>query len=215
MTESKSITNTRRIYPLKELTENRIDSNPFMQFTYWFDELLKTDFISPNAMILATSSKKGIPSVRTVLLKNFDENGFVFYTNYESRKARELFENPNAEILFLWLELERQIRISGSVEKISPKESEDYFHSRPTDSQIGAWASKQSSVIPDREFLEKKYKEFSEKFKNETIPLPPFWGGFRLIPNEFEFWQGRESRLHDRICYRKKNDEWEIVRLSP
>jgi len=215
MTESKSIIKSRRIYPLKELTKDGIDSNPFMQFTRWFDELLKTDFINPNAMILATSSKTGIPSVRTVLLKKFDDNGFVFYTNYESRKARDLFANPNAEILFLWLELERQVRISGTVEKASEKESKDYFHTRPTDSQIGAWASKQSSVIPNREFLEKKYKEFSEKFKNGTIPLPPFWGGFRLIPKEFEFWQGRESRLHDRICYRKNNDEWEIVRLSP
>jgi pyridoxamine 5'-phosphate oxidase len=200
---------------LKALTENMIDSNPFTQFSHWFNEMLKADFIEPNAMILATSSVNGIPSLRTVLLKKFDEDGFIFFTNYESRKAKELLVNPNAEVLFVWLELKRQVRISGKVEKISVKESEDYFHSRPTNSQIGAWASKQSSVIPGREYLEKKYEEYSEKFKDGKIPLPPFWGGYRLLPEEFEFWQGRESRLHDRICYRKNKDAWEIFRLAP
>ncbi len=200
---------------MKELTENIVDPNPFTQFSHWFNELLKSDVKEPNAMVLATASAERIPSARTVLLKKFDETGFVFFTNYESHKARDLTVNPNAEILFVWLELERQVRIRGKVEKVSSEESEEYFHSRPTNSQIGAWASKQSSVIPNREFLAEKFRETAEKYKDGIIPLPPFWGGFRLIPNEFEFWQGRESRLHDRISYRRKGDNWEIVRLSP
>ncbi|HSD64773.1 MAG TPA: pyridoxamine 5'-phosphate oxidase [Ignavibacteriaceae bacterium] len=200
---------------LKELIENRVDENPFVQFSHWYNEILKADLIEPNAMILATATADAIPSVRTVLLKNFNENGFFFYTNYESRKAKDLIANPIAEVLFIWLELERQVRVSGKVEKVSQKESEDYFHSRPTNSQIGAWASKQSSIIPGRDYLQKKYNEYSEKFKDGKIPLPPFWGGFRLIPEKFEFWQGRESRLHDRILYRKSGTGWDIVRLSP
>lgn len=200
---------------MKELTENIVDPNPYVQFSIWFNEILKSDLKEPNAMILATASAEGMPSVRTVLLKKYDESGFVFYTNYESHKARDLEENPNAEILFLWLELERQIRIYGSVEKVLPEESEEYFHSRPTNSQIGAWASKQSSIIPNREYIEEKFNEVAEKYKDGNIPLPPFWGGFKLKPAGFEFWQGRESRLHDRISYRKKGNGWEIVRLSP
>jgi len=215
MIKSNEIANLRRNYSLKELTENIVDPNPFTQFSHWFNELLKSDVREPNAMILATASAGGIPSARTVLLKKFDEEGFVFFTNYESHKAKDLTDNPNAEILFVWLDLERQVRIRGNVEKVSPEESAEYFHSRPTNSQIGAWASKQSSVIPDREFLEERFRETAEKYKNGKIPLPPFWGGFRLIPDEFEFWQGRESRLHDRISYRLKENVWEIVRLSP
>ena len=200
---------------MKELTENIVDKDPFTQFSLWFNELLKSNVIEPNAMILATASAEGVPSARTVLLKKFDETGFVFFTNYESHKAKDLAANPNAEILFMWLELERQVRIRGKVEKVSSDESEEYFHSRPTNSQIGAWASNQSSVIPGREFLEEKFKETAEKYKDGKIPLPSFWGGFRLIPDEFEFWQGRESRLHDRISYRRKGNAWKIVRLSP
>ncbi len=200
---------------MKELTESIVDPNPFTQFSHWFNELLKSDVIEPNAMILATASAEGIPSARTVLLKKFDEAGFVFFTNYESHKAQDLAANPNAEILFVWLDLERQVRIRGKVEKVSSEESAEYFHSRPTNSQIGAWASKQSSIIPGREYLEGKFRETAHRYKEGNIPLPPFWGGFRLIPDEFEFWQGRESRLHDRIGYRKKGKLWEIVRLSP
>ena len=200
---------------MNDLTENKADPNPFSQFSKWYNEILKSDIIEPNAMVLATSSVNGIPSVRTVLLKNFDKYGFVFYTNYESNKAKDLLSNPYAELLFLWLEQERQVRIYGKVEKVSIEESEEYFHSRPESSQIGSWASRQSSIIPGRKYLEQKYKEYFEKFKNSIIPLPPFWGGFRLIPDKFEFWQARESRLHDRICYKKKNNDWEIVRLSP
>ena len=165
-------------------------------------------------MTLATASKEGVPSVRTVLLKGYDENGFLFFTNYESRKGKELTENPVAELLFYWMDLQRQVRISGKVEKISKLESENYFKTRPLESKIGAWASKQSEVIPDREYLEKQFSEYEKKFK-DNVPLPSNWGGFRLIPERFEFWQGRESRLHDRICYLKKNNVWEIVRLAP
>lgn len=200
---------------MNDLTENKADPNPFSQFSKWYNEILKSDIIEPNAMVLATSSVNGIPSVRTVLLKNFDKYGFVFYTNYESNKAKDLLSNPYAELLFLWLEQERQVRIYGKVEKVSIEESEEYFHSRPESSQIGSWASRQSSIIPGRKYLEQQYNEYSEKFKNTKIPLPSFWGGFRLIPEKFEFWQARESRLHDRIYYKKKNDDWEILRLSP
>jgi pyridoxamine 5'-phosphate oxidase len=215
MTKSNEIASLRRNYSLKGLTESTVDPNPVAQFSQWFNEILKSEVKEPNAMVLATSSLKGIPSIRTVLLKKFDEAGFVFFTNYESHKAKDLMENPNAEILFLWLELERQVRIRGTVKKVSLKDSEEYFQSRPVESQIGAWASKQSSVIPNREFLEQKFEKISERYKNGKIPLPPFWGGFVLKPVEFEFWQGRESRLHDRIRYRKKKNDWKIVRLSP
>lgn len=215
MIEKDKIANLRRNYSLKELTEKIVDPNPFTQFSHWFNEILKSDIKEPNAMVLATASAEGTPSARTVLLKKYDESGFVFFTNYESHKAKDLTSNPYAEILFVWLDLERQVRIRGRVEKVSAEESEEYFHSRPTNSQIGAWASQQSSVIPDREFLEEKFRETAAKYKDGRIPLPPFWGGFRLIPDEFEFWQGRESRLHDRISYRLNKDNWKIVRLSP
>jgi pyridoxamine 5'-phosphate oxidase len=215
MTKNNNISNLRRDYSNKELTETAVDPDPLIQFTHWFNEILELQVSEPNAMILATSSLKGIPSVRTVLLKKFDADGFVFFTNYESHKAKDLIENPNAEILFLWLDLERQVRLRGAVEKATPEESAEYFHSRPLNSQIGAWASKQSRVIPDRKSLELKFAELSDKYKGREVPLPPFWGGFILRPVEFEFWQGRENRLHDRICYRKNDSGWEIVRLSP
>jgi pyridoxamine 5'-phosphate oxidase len=215
MKKNNDISNLRKSYSDKKLSEDIVDKNPFHQFSGWFDEVLKSEIAEPTAMILATASAKKIPSVRTVLLKQFDEKGFVFYTNYGSHKAKDLEENPNAEILFLWLDLERQVRITGKVEKVNSDQSEKYFHSRPVNSQIGAWASKQSSAIPNRGFLENEFKKFIEKFKDKDIPLPPYWGGFRIIPEQFEFWQGRESRLHDRICYKKKRDRWEIVRLAP
>jgi len=165
-------------------------------------------------MSIATATPDGKPSVRTVLLKEFDENGFIFFTNYESNKGKNLEANPYAELLFYWMNFERQVRIFGKVEKTSRELSEEYFKSRPLKSRIGAWASKQSSVIPSREYLENQFVEFEKKY-TDKIPLPPYWGGFRVIPERFEFWQGRESRLHDRICYLKKDDKWEIVRLSP
>lgn len=191
-----------------------IDKNPFNQFTKWYNVILNSGIKEPSAMILSTADKDGIPSVRTVLLKGYDEAGFLFFTNYESRKGRELIQNPVAELLFYWMNLDRQVRIYGKVEKTSKEESEKYFITRSLQSRISAWASKQSEKIPNREYLEKRFAEFEEKF-NDDIPLPPNWGGFRLIPEKFEFWQEREKRLHDRICYLKKSKEWEIVRLSP
>ena len=201
----------KELEPLKKST---VDNNPIKQFAGWYNEILQSRVKEPTAMTLATASKDGIPSVRTVLLKGYDENGFLFFTNYESRKGKELTENPVAELLFYWMDLQRQVRISGKVEKISKLESENYFKTRPLESKIGAWASKQSEVIPDREYLEKQFSEYEKKFK-DNVPLPSNWGGFRLIPERFEFWQGRESRLHDRICYIKKNNVWEIVRVAP
>lgn len=215
MTKNNNISDLRRDYSNKELTETGVNPDPITQFTHWFNEILKVQVNEPNAMILATSSLKGIPSVRTVLLKKYDADGFVFYTNYESHKAKDLIENPNAEVLFLWLDLERQVRIRGTVEKAASEDSAEYFHSRPLNSQIGAWASKQSRIIPDRKSLELKFEELSDKYKGREVPLPPFWGGFILRPVEFEFWQGRENRLHDRICYKKNNTGWDIVRLAP
>ena len=212
---NNEISNLRKDYTLKELHKKNVSKNPFDQFSKWFDDAVKSKIEQPNAMILATATKDGIPSVRVVLLKGVDQDGFKFFTNYNSQKGRELNENPSASLLFFWFELERQIRISGRVEKVSQKESEEYFQTRPYESQLGAWASSQSEVIPDREFLDKKYEEFKMKFKEGEVPLPPYWGGFKLIPHSFEFWQGRENRLHDRIQYLRVKDDWKIERLSP
>ena len=201
------------------LLKSTVDKNPIKQFAKWYEEVLKSGITEPTAVTLATATKTGVPAARTVLLKGYDEKGFLFFTNYESRKGRELSENPFAELLFYWMDLHKQVRISGKVEKVSKEESEKYFKTRPLNSRIGAWASKQSEIIPDREYLEKQFSEFMEKYsEREDVPLPPFWGGYRLVPGRFEFWQGRENRLHDRICYMKKNGgkgEWEIVRLAP
>jgi pyridoxamine 5'-phosphate oxidase len=166
-------------------------------------------------MVLATASADGKPSARVVLLKAFDERGLVFFTNYEARKSVELAENPQAALLFVWTELERQIRIEGSVEKTSKQEAEDYFKTRPYESRLSAWASRQSSVVPSRGYLEQKMSDLRSHYENREIPLPPFWGGFRLEPSMFEFWQGRENRLHDRIRYSLHGGVWHIDRLSP
>lgn len=214
MIDNKKISNIRSKYSGKGLKESEVNPNPFMQFSIWMDEILKLDIIEPNAMVLSTSSKNNIPSSRVVLLKEVRNDCFIFFTNYESRKSKELNENNNAALLFYWKELGRQVRIIGKVTKTSLKESEDYFKTRPYESKISAWASNQSSSIPDRNFLEKRVKEFELKFKNE-VPLPEFWGGFKLTPASFEFWQGRENRLHDRIFYSKENNEWKIERLAP
>ncbi len=215
MINNTDISSLRRNYSLQRLDESTVEVNPFQQFSKWMEEALKSDLLDPTGMALGTANKDGIPAVRMVLLKGFDENGFVFFTNYESHKGSDLINNPNASILFFWKELERQIRITGTIEKISRQESEEYFHTRPLESQLSAWASRQSSPISSRKFLENEFEELKLKYEHKQIPLPPFWGGFRLIPNYFEFWQGRENRLHDRISYRIKNDFWEIVRLSP
>ena len=198
-----------------ELNELSINKNPFIQFNKWYESILNSNLNEPTAMMLSTADVKGNSSARIVLLKEFDDSGFVFYTNYESRKGKNLQENPKAALTFFWDEQRRQVRIEGAVEKISRETSKKYFSSRPRESQIGAWVSAQSSEVPNRDFLENKYVELKEKFGNEEIPLPDFWGGYRVIPNYFEFWQGRENRLHDRICYKKENDEWKIFRLAP
>lgn len=201
---------------LPQLNKRDADSNPFRQFQLWFTEAEAAVPILPNAMTLATATPEGVPSARVVLLKSFDEQGFVFYTNYESRKGIELDENPAAALVFYWAELARQVRITGRVTRTSRAESEAYFRTRPLDSQLGALASRQSQVIPSREVLEAKMDELFKKHLGEQVPYPSFWGGYRLAPTTIEFWQNRPSRLHDRLRYTKLDDgEWLIERLSP
>lgn len=211
----KNLTELRRNYRLKSLDVKDVNLNPFEQFSVWFDEVLESNLIEPNALILATADGKGKPSVRALLLKSFSEKGFIFYTNYESRKGKELAGNNQASILFYWAELERSVRLEGIVEKISEKDSYNYFKTRPFKSKLGAWASNQSEVIDGRFTIVKKFLYYLAKFHSKEVPLPPYWGGYILVPDVFEFWQGRESRLHDRIRYRKENNQWIIERLSP
>jgi pyridoxamine 5'-phosphate oxidase len=206
----------REDYRQAELSEEAVSKSPKQQFKKWFEEAMQSQVIEPNAMVLSTATKDGKPTARTVLLKSFDEGGFVFYTNYNSRKGKELAENPYASLLFLWLPLQRQIRIEGAVEKINPDESTKYFQSRPRGSQIGACASPQSQVIENRSFLEQEVSRIETEFKDqEKLPRPEHWGGYVLKPNLLEFWQGRSSRLHDRIQYRLEGEEWIIERLAP
>lgn len=212
----KTIADLRKDYTLEGLSETEIDLNPFIQFKKWFDQALAAQLPEPNAMTIATAMPDGKPSARMVLLKDFDERGFVFFTNYNSRKGQELAENPQAALVFWWAELERQVRISGHVEKVSENESDNYFHSRPPNSRLGAWVSNQSEVIESREVLEQRMQEFQSKYENQEIPRPSHWGGLRVIPAEIEFWQGRSSRLHDRLLYTRLDDgSWKIERLSP
>ncbi len=215
MVDNNEISKLRKNYSLSELRKNKVLKDPFEQFLIWFHDAVKSKIAEPNAMILATADGKGIPSARVVLLKGIEPDGLKFFTNYNSSKAKELNENPNAALLFFWHELERQIRVSGKVEKISGKDSEEYFKNRPYESQIGAWASNQSEVIESRKLLEVRFDELKTKYKDGEVPLPDFWGGYKLIPFKFEFWQGRQSRLHDRILYTKENENWKIERLSP
>jgi pyridoxamine 5'-phosphate oxidase len=215
MIDKKILQNLRRNYKYKSLDQKDVELNPFEQFSIWFEEAINSQLYEPNAMILATASKEGKPSVRALLLKGFDEIGFVFYTNYEGRKGKELDENNNASILFYWAELERQVRLEGKVEKISKEESEKYFKTRPFKSRVGAWASAQSTVIESRFVIIKKFIKYLFKFHSNDVPLPPYWGGYILKPDVFEFWQGRANRLHDRVRYRKGDTEWIIERLSP
>lgn len=210
------IAKLRKEYKLHELWERDVDANPFNQFNKWFDEALAATLIEQNAMALATATKEGQPSVRFVLLKGFDERGFVFYTNYQGRKGQELTQNPRAALAFHWGELERQVRIEGRVEQVSPQESDDYFQSRPWGSRLSAWASQQSQVITNRAVLEQRLQALTSEYANQDIPRPPYWGGYRLIPTSFEFWQGRTNRLHDRLRYRQSSEgSWLIERLSP
>ncbi len=211
-----SIADIRKDYSLKTLNETEVASNPFQQFAGWWQQAIESQIDEVNAMTLATASLEGVPSARIVLLKGYDERGFVFYTNYESAKGQELAENPRASLLFFWKELERQVRITGLVEKVSSTESDEYFLSRPTGSQIGAWASPQSHIIENRSWLENKVKELEAKFSTEKLARPTHWGGYRVKPVIIEFWQGRSSRLHDRIQYTlQENGSWKIERLAP
>ena len=211
-----SIADIRKDYSLKTLNEEEVADSPFLQFADWWQQAIESEIDEVNAMTLATASLEAVPSARIVLLKGYDEKGFVFYTNYESAKGRELAENPKASLLFFWKELERQIRITGIVEKVSAAESDEYFLSRPTGSQIGAWASPQSHVIENRSWLERQVKMLEEKFSTEAVTRPSHWGGYRVKPVIIEFWQGRSSRLHDRLQYSlQENGSWKIERLAP
>lgn len=210
-----NIADIRKDYKLQMLEESSVDKNPIKQFAKWWDEALNSNIDEVNAFTLATVNAAGKPSARILLLKGFDENGFVFFTNYNSDKGKELAANPNAAIVFFWKELERQVRIEGMVEKINAAESDAYFYSRPEGSRIGAWASPQSTVINDRKILEDNVKKYEAQFAGKKIERPPHWGGYCLQPQLIEFWQGRPSRLHDRIQFTKEKDKWKIERLAP
>ena len=212
---SVNIADLRENYTRAGLDRDQLHESPFKQFDLWFRQALEANLTEPNAMVLATSDSTGRVFSRTVLLKAFDEQGFVFYTNYESSKARQLAENDKAALTFPWLPLERQVNISGRAEKVSQAESLKYFLSRPHGSQLGAWVSHQSSVISSRKILEMKFEEMKRKFSEGKVPLPDHWGGIRVIPESIEFWQGRPNRLHDRFRYNRENSSWNLERLSP
>ena len=213
---SPKIAEIRRTYGARRLRRADLHADPLEQFSSWLNEALSAGMIEPNAMSLATAWKDGRPSVRTVLLKSLDSRGFVFYTNLESRKARQLDENPNASLLFPWLALERQVIVTGSVSRVTTSEVTNYFAIRPRDSQISAWASPQSRAIASRTILESEWEKMKRKFANKKVPLPPFWGGYRVAPETIEFWQGGRNRLHDRFEYRREpNGSWTIERLAP
>ena len=211
-----ALADLRKDYALSGLAEKDLARDPFRQFEKWFQEAEASKLVEPNAMILATATRDGRPSARTMLLKNVDGRGFVFYTNYESRKGRELDANPRATLVFPWFAFERQVIVEGTVAKTPREEAEAYFHSRPPASQLAAWASAQSTILPGRKALEEAMKDVEKKYAGKPVPLPPYWGGFRLTPETVEFWQGRRSRLHDRLRYRRASDGgWTIERLSP
>jgi pyridoxamine 5'-phosphate oxidase len=206
----------RRQLMARGLSRGDLNPDPFRQFEVWYSQLNESDIFEPSAMTLATVSPEGQPYLRTVLLKLFDEKGFVFYTNYGSRKARHIEQNPNVGLLFAWVPLARQVKITGTAEKVSSTESLKYFATRPRGSQIGAWASAQSEIVSSRSMLESTYEEIKQKFAKGEVPLPEFWGGYRVIPESIEFWQGRDNRLHDRFIYtRTDSGGWQVARLAP
>lgn len=211
-----AIADLRREYTRQGLLKQDVDPDPFRQFHRWFEQALAAELPEPNAMTIASATPDGRPSARMVLLKNLDDQGFVFYTNYESHKGQELLANPWASLVFWWAELERQVRVEGRVEQVSAAESDAYFHSRPRSSQLGAWASNQSRIVGDRTDLEQRLAELEAQYgEDQPIPRPPHWGGFRVVPEVIEFWQGRPNRLHDRIVYRHQAGDWTLARLAP
>jgi len=210
-----SIADIRTDYRRAALSEDDAASDPIAQFSVWFQEAVSADVIEPNAMCLATATPDAYPAARMVLLKGVDARGFVFYTDYRSRKGRELADNPCASLCFFWGELERQVRINGAVQRVSRAEADEYFQSRPLPSRVGAWTSHQSQVLPSRDALEQELAQNEARFADGIVPLPDHWGGFRVIPEEIEFWQGRPSRLHDRLQYRRDAGVWVKRRLSP
>lgn len=219
----QQLSDMRRSYELDSLEESQMHANPFEQFAEWFEQAQAFNLTEPNAMVIATVDPEGCPNTRTVLLKSFDSKGFVFFTNYTSHKAKEIAQNPNVALQFLWLDMERQLKIRGKAEKISIKESMEYFFSRPKGSQLGAWVSHQSEVVSNKSILLNQFHKISEKFKAGQVEFPDFWGGYRVVPQYFEFWQGGKDRLHDRIVYQpNKNSNnsdsqvtWNITRLAP
>ncbi len=211
----KSLGDLRRDYSLQELSESAVAADPFAQFSNWFDEYLASQPSEPSGFLLSTVGAEGYPSSRVVLLKGFDEHGLVFFTNYKSKKARDMAHESRVAMTFFWPELERQVHVRGVAERTSREESETYFASRPVASKLGAWASKQSSELADRSELEQEFETVKKRFDGGDIPCPEFWGGFRIVPTRFEFWQGRRSRLHDRICYELNEGKWHIFRLYP
>jgi|SRR6185312_14468008 len=210
----KDIATHHKEFEAGEFDESHVDKDPILQFEKWFGVALENKVQEENSFVLSTATRSGLPSARVVLLKGVDKKGFMFFTNYESRKGKELEENPHACMTFYWTALHRQVRIEGTVEKVSEHESKEYFHSRPKASQAGAWVSPQSKPISRKE-LEEKHAAFLSKYESEQIPAPEHWGGYRIIPKHVEFWQGRTSRLHDRIAYTLENGKWRIYRMAP
>lgn len=205
----------REEYGRGKLLEKEVLSDPIAQFNLWMNEAIDSQLSEPNAMVLATSAPQGVPSARVVLLKEVTSRGFVFFTNYESRKGREILANRHVALVFDWHEMERQVRIEGIAEKVSASASDEYFDSRPANSRLGAWVSPQSEVIENREILEQKQSFFEEKYSRERVVRPPYWGGFLVVPTAIKFWQGRPNRLHDRLAFRRESTGWNIVRLAP